>query len=343
MSQALELPSIEIGLASKCGGKNQAVLQAFIEIFPDREIHIKTFGSSRKRTSRRIPAKMGSRDSALLSAREFLKNAKELLARNAVRQGHSEPRIDYWIALEKYSTETPAVDKILVLVEDINIHSEGVDIASPIEIPVDHSRKTSPSHPAHQENQILVQKAIKQAAANAEKTFLAHLETQVPTFPDFPIKGIMFRPMTKIINQAALFNSAIELVARKYHDQKIDAVLALDSRGYIIGAPLALKLGASFVPITKKGKTPGKTHRATYQKEYGPDELEISAQADLEGKRVLIIDDLIATGGTLLAAQTLAKKAGATVAGIFCLIELVDLHGRDKLEFPFDTLIQLRE
>jgi adenine phosphoribosyltransferase len=139
-----------------------------------------------------------------------------------------------------------------------------------------------------------------------------------------------------------LFKATVEEIAQIYRSRKveIDAVLAVDSRGYILGAPLAMALGAGFVPITKAGKSPPPSLRMSYEKEYGKDEIEIPMYTPIKNKRVLIVDDLIATGGTLVAAEELAKQAGAEVVGVFCFIELEGMKGRYKLKSPFDALIQ---
>lgn len=158
---------------------------------------------------------------------------------------------------------------------------------------------------------------------------------------DFPKKGILFRDITTLIGNKDKFKEVIDALAERYSDKKIDAVLAVESRGFIFGGALAYKLGAGFVPVRKKGKLPFKTIRATYSLEYGEDTLEIHEDAIKPGVRVLLIDDLLATGGTLGAVIDLVKKLKGDIVEIAFIIELKDLNGRSKLKnFPVYSMIQ---
>jgi adenine phosphoribosyltransferase len=159
--------------------------------------------------------------------------------------------------------------------------------------------------------------------------------------PDFPKPGIVFKDITPLLASGPLFTRTIDLLAERYHRQKVDAVLGIESRGFIVGAALAYKLGAGFCVVRKPGKLPYTTHSASYELEYGRDTLEIHVDALASNARVLIADDLIATGGTAAATAELVVKLGATVVECAFIIELAFLKGRDKLKnFGVYSLIQ---
>ena len=167
------------------------------------------------------------------------------------------------------------------------------------------------------------------------------LEKSIRNIPDFPKPGILFRDVTTLIQNKAAFKKSIDLLAKQYKGKKIDKIVGVEARGFIFGAALAYKIGAGFVPVRKKGKLPYKTISTTYELEYGTDTLEIHKDAITAGDKILIIDDLLATGGTVKAAVDLIKQLQAKIMGIGFVIELVDLHGRDKLkEYPLYSLIK---
>jgi adenine phosphoribosyltransferase len=158
--------------------------------------------------------------------------------------------------------------------------------------------------------------------------------------PDFPKKGIVFKDITPLLQSGTLFARAIDEMARRCKGKKIDAIAAIESRGFIFGAALALKLGVGFVPVRKKGKLPYKTVKATYTLEYGEDTIEMHQDAFRKGAQVLIVDDLLATGGTLRAVCDLVEKVGAKVAKIVCLIELSFLGAKKKFQnYDLECLI----
>jgi len=168
-----------------------------------------------------------------------------------------------------------------------------------------------------------------------------NLEEHIRSIPDFPKKGILFRDITTLIKDKDAFACAIEMLTEKYKAEKIDKIIAVESRGFIIGSALAYTLHAGFVPVRKKGKLPAATISVSYSLEYGIDHLEIHKDALSKGEKVLIVDDLLATGGTVAATIDLVEQFGAKIIGIAFLIELVDLHGRDKLKnYPICSLIQ---
>jgi adenine phosphoribosyltransferase len=154
----------------------------------------------------------------------------------------------------------------------------------------------------------------------------------IRTIPDFPKPGIMFRDVTTLFHDPEGFRTVIEILRERYADQEIDAVVGVESRGFIVGAPLALALGCAFIPMRKPGKLPAATHSETYELEYGTDELHIHVDAIKPGERVLIIDDLLATGGTARAAARLVRHCEGFIVEAAFIVDLPDLKGHEKLE-----------
>jgi adenine phosphoribosyltransferase len=158
---------------------------------------------------------------------------------------------------------------------------------------------------------------------------------------DFPKPGIIFRDITGLLRNGPAFKRAIDALAEHYKGQKIDTVVCIEARGFLLGAALAYRLGAGLVPVRKKGKLPWKVYRRSYALEYGTDQLEIHQDSIEAGKNVLIVDDVIATGGTIAAVVELVKEMGGNIAGVAFLIELADLKGREKIkDVPVYTLIK---
>ncbi len=158
------------------------------------------------------------------------------------------------------------------------------------------------------------------------------LKSVIRNVPDFPKKGIVFRDITTLLADGKTFSRAVEEMIAPFQGRKIDCVAAVEARGFIFGGAIANRLGAAFVPVRKKGKLPSRTHQASYALEYGTDTLEIHQDAFNPGSRILIVDDLLATGGTTGAVIELVKKLGGEIAGITFLIELSFLKGREKLK-----------
>jgi adenine phosphoribosyltransferase len=154
----------------------------------------------------------------------------------------------------------------------------------------------------------------------------------IRSIPDFPIKGILFRDITTLIRDGDAFQDVIDSMVERYIDTDIDAIAAIEARGWIFGAPLAYELGCGFVPVRKPSKLPAEKISVSYALEYGENTLEMHKDAFTPGTKVLLVDDLLATGGSAQAAIELIEKLGAQVVGIAFLIELVDLKGRDKLK-----------
>ena len=157
------------------------------------------------------------------------------------------------------------------------------------------------------------------------------IKSKIRDVPDFPREGILFKDITTVLRDPEAFKHAVNLLAKHYERQKIDYIAGIEARGFIFGSALAYKLGVGFIPIRKPGKLPSKTERVSYELEYGQDSLEIHIDAVEPGKRVLIVDDLLATGGTAEAALKLVKKIGGVVIGIAFVVELEFLKGREKL------------
>jgi adenine phosphoribosyltransferase len=158
------------------------------------------------------------------------------------------------------------------------------------------------------------------------------LKQHIRHVPDFPKAGILFYDITTLLRDKVGFKTTIELLSTPYVDQGIDAVVGIESRGFILGAAVAERIGAGFIPIRKPGKLPARAIKEIYDLEYGKDALEIHEDAVARGQRILIVDDVLATGGTAAAAVQLVRKLGGELHGLTFLIELLFLNGRQKIE-----------
>ena len=173
------------------------------------------------------------------------------------------------------------------------------------------------------------------------KTTNLDLKKYIRSIPDFPKQGILFRDITTLLGEKRAFRQAVDAMADKFKGKKIDAVVGIEARGFIFGGAIAHRLNAAFVPVRKKGKLPAKTNTVTYELEYGTDTLEMHHDALKPNERVLIVDDLLATGGTVKAVTDLVKKSEAKIIGIAFLVELTDLKGKERLVgFPISSLIK---
>ena len=166
------------------------------------------------------------------------------------------------------------------------------------------------------------------------------LAAYIRDVPDFPKEGIVFKDITPLLADPAAFAHAIDLLAERYAGRDFEKIAAIESRGFIFGAALALRLGKSLIPVRKRGKLPAETVSQTFDLEYGQDTLEIHIDALKPGQKVLVIDDLLATGGTLEATALLVEKIGGQVHEIVTVIELEFLKGRERIkQYPFHTLL----
>jgi adenine phosphoribosyltransferase len=169
------------------------------------------------------------------------------------------------------------------------------------------------------------------------------LKDHIRSISDFPKPGIQFYDISTLLAHEDAWQVAMGRMARMIRQHQPDVLAGIESRGFLVAAPLALKLGCGFVMVRKKGKLPGKLISHDYALEYGTDTIEIQDDAVKPGQKVVILDDLLATGGTMAASIDLFNNLGAEVTGAACIIELAFLNGRDKLKIPFDALVSYDE
>ncbi|MGV8151974.1 MAG: adenine phosphoribosyltransferase [Candidatus Nanoarchaeia archaeon] len=167
-----------------------------------------------------------------------------------------------------------------------------------------------------------------------------YIKSKIRTIPDYPKKGIMFRDITTLLNDSEAFRKTLQIFKNRYINKGIDVVAGIESRGFIFGGALAEKIGANFVPIRKKGKLPYETVSEEYDLEYGKDRIEIHKDSIKPMQKVLIMDDLIATGGTVKAACSLVEKIGGNIVECAFVIELPELKGREKLNKPYFSIVK---
>ena len=165
------------------------------------------------------------------------------------------------------------------------------------------------------------------------------LKQHIRGIPDFPTPGILFYDISPLLAHPQAWQTTVERLAEIVHEHEPDVLAGIESRGFLVAAPLALRLNKGFIMVRKKGKLPGATLPYTYDLEYGTDTSEIQSDAVQPGQKVFLVDDLLATGGTMNAAAQLLRSAGAQVTGAACIIELTFLNGRDNLDMPVSTLI----
>ena len=169
---------------------------------------------------------------------------------------------------------------------------------------------------------------------------VADLKAKIRDIKNFPTEGILFKDITTLLKDGPAFRYVVDTFVHRYRPERIDVVVAVESRGFVVGGALAHQLNAGFVPVRKLGKLPGKTVEVEYELEYGRDALAIHEDAIKPGQRVLAVDDLLATGGTMAATLRLIDQLGGHIIGVAFMIELAFLHGRDKLkEHPLHSLI----
>ncbi|MBN1994549.1 MAG: adenine phosphoribosyltransferase [Anaerolineae bacterium] len=170
------------------------------------------------------------------------------------------------------------------------------------------------------------------------------LASTIRSVPDFPIEGILFYDITTLLKNPTAFKESVDQLVRHYREAGVDVVAGIESRGFIFGAPLAYQLGVGFVPVRKPGKLPAETTAESYELEYGTNTIEIHVDAVEKGQKVLVVDDLLATGGTAKATCNLVEKLGGEVIGVAFVIELNFLKGREKLQgYNVFSLLQYNE
>jgi adenine phosphoribosyltransferase len=185
---------------------------------------------------------------------------------------------------------------------------------------------------------LLVQTTIYAAEPTVQEKYQL-IRSSLRTVPDFPKKGINFYDITTLLNSPAAYKTTLDILTEHYRDKKIDGIIAIESRGFILGGALADRLRVPLILARKPGKLPAEKYTAQYEKEYGPDSLEIHKDSLKPGKRVIIIDDLIATGGTIEAVIKLAQQAKLEVVEAAAIIELKALKGRDRIKAPVFAIL----
>ena len=177
--------------------------------------------------------------------------------------------------------------------------------------------------------------------SESRETRVEIIRSKIRDVPDFPKPGILFKDITPVLADPRAFNLCLDLLAETFDGQQVDGIVGIESRGFIFGAALASRMRKAFIPVRKPGKLPAATHKVSYELEYGTDTVEIHRDAIAPGESVIVVDDLIATGGTAWAACELVKKLGGNVLGAAFVIELTFLPGRKRLEpVPVSTILQ---
>jgi adenine phosphoribosyltransferase len=177
------------------------------------------------------------------------------------------------------------------------------------------------------------------AVADLALSLEDRIRSAIRDVPDFPKPGILFKDLTPLIADAGLLRDTIARLAQPYRDARVDRVAAVEARGFIFGAPLALALGAGFLPVRKPGKLPHRTERVDYALEYGTDALEAHRDGVIAGERIVLVDDLLATGGTAQGALQLIRRLRGDVVGVSFVVELAFLGGRARLDAPVQALV----
>jgi adenine phosphoribosyltransferase len=165
------------------------------------------------------------------------------------------------------------------------------------------------------------------------------LKQHIRSIPDFPKPGILFYDISTLLAHPHAWRATVERLARALRPHEPDLLVGIESRGFLVAAPLAYELGRGFAMVRKRGKLPGRTVRFTYDLEYGTDAIEIQEDAITRGQRVVVLDDLVATGGTMRAAIDLVRQRGGEVVAAACIIELSFLRGRDRIDVPFSSMV----
>jgi adenine phosphoribosyltransferase len=174
---------------------------------------------------------------------------------------------------------------------------------------------------------------------SAHRGAIMDLKEHIRSIPDFPKPGILFYDISTLLAHPQAWRATVERLAEALEPQRPDLLIGIESRGFLVAAPVAYELGRGFAMVRKLGKLPGPTVRHTYELEYGSDTIEIQADAIQPGQRVVVVDDLLATGGTMRAAIDLVRGQGGIVAGAGCIVELSFLQGRQRLDVPFTAIV----
>lgn len=353
------LDALKVAITTESEIKKTAVQASFQNRFPDEYIEILEF-----KTDSDIPEQPIGYDVALRGVHNRIANLPE----NAI------DGVDYVVSIENYIEQSQSgawKDIGLLLVINNATHEELISKTKPTNFSVEYyklAKKMSDSI-SHDGLSFTVGKAIAQAHPEItidpsdwqqesefggisrvdllkESLFktlhadeITFLNSLLVLYPDFPKPGVLFKDFFPLLSDKEGLRTVIGLLGDYYREKEIDFIVGLESRGFIIGAALAAEIGVGFVPVRKPGKLPGETYQITYQKEYGTDTLVISKTALFPGARVLIVDDLIATGGSAKAAIALVQMAGAVPVEFATLFEVRFLEGRENLGIPSLNLI----
>jgi adenine phosphoribosyltransferase len=354
---------VTILLTSESQTKVEAAYMAFTEIFPDSEIHIVS-----KPGSSGIASQPISRESGLQGVYNRM---------NDTNYGQ-ESSLDFILSIENFleaertnEGKTMWKDTAAVLIKNVKNEKEQVGFSGSVAVLKTYVKKAENLSPTNDETGLDVTVGEVIASENASidpkdwqkrdefggisrkdilaesifKTFysddLAYIKSKIKNYEDFPKPGIQFKDFFPVMNDPKAFQICIDLLAKRYQHRNIEAIVGLESRGFILGAALAYKMNVPFVPVRKPGKLPGKTYTVSYEKEYGTDTIELSQNSLVKEQRVLVIDDLIATGGSAKAAIEIISQAEAMVVEFVSLLEIPELEGRKKVGVPSFNLIDL--
>lgn len=357
--------NIKVVVASQNPIKTSAVREAFQEQFPSDNIDIFEYKSESG-----IPEQPIGNLTAIRGANNRLQSVPQ----EVISSANYSVSVENYI--EQTESKHTWNDIGLILVNDLsqtNAEKEKIVLTQPVQIPehfVNLAKELSPASQITDEGYPItvgeaIQKCFKDKSVNPhdwhrepefggisrlrlikEGVFkalnakdIAYLKSQIVTYKDFPKPGILFQDFLPIMINEKSFKICIDLLYNRYKNKDIKAVVGLESRGFILGSALAYKLGVGFIPVRKPGKLPGPIYTVSYEKEYGSDTLSISQSALGKNQRVLIIDDLIATGGTAKAAIELVKMANGEPVEFASILEIKELEGRGKLGIPSFNLI----
>jgi adenine phosphoribosyltransferase len=356
---------IRISLASTSSTKKEAVEEIFRTLFPNRTVRVESVNAPSEVAQQPVVERFGVRGA---------ENRLEYAQKNAHNKNDAESLYvepDYWIAIENYIDPSSSdsgqwLDRAVVIVQKKNrlpVTEFSPSVLFPANFAAEAKNKTPVNYVHFASGFAVTVGSLIQTefAARGENVsaydwqshFGGHsrrkllqmavsraiIKSEVEAVSDFPKKGILFRDISTLLYNPEIFRAVTHLIALEYEDKEIDVIAGLDARGFILGAPIALKMNKPFIPVRKKGKLPKPTHQKSYLTEYSEDGIEISV-GDLKGKTVLIIDDLLATGGTLKATEEMFNDAGADTIYSAAMIELLGLNGQSVLSSPFFSLIQ---
>lgn len=352
--------ALKVGITTRDPMIVGSIAETIHFLFPSQELSVKAFS-----VDSGVAVQPVGKESAQTGAQNRLREAKRII--------HSEEYPDYWISLEHFienSADSESLQESLVLFLEKKGHTPRIEQTLPEHVDTSEFARVISQTPAnyeHRKSGYLVslaqtrrpESSVILESSNAVEGYVhenpkkrlefirmaliqAMIKQELTETPDFPKPGVLFRDVSSIFASPELFRAVIQILKSEYESKGIQVIAGLESRGFPFGAALAQEMKLPFMMIRKSGKLPRPTHTLRYTTEYSTDEIQISASA-LPRKslgRVLIVDDLLATGGTLQAAEKLFQAAGASEVHLACLIELTGLHGKSKLTSPFYSLIQ---